>query len=638
MKPDAEQASSRPSIAAILGAGGALERLSGGFEHRPGQVAMAEAVAATLDDGGVLLAEAGTGTGKSLAYLVPAALSGRLVVVSTATRALQDQLLEHDLPLVARLLGRPVRAAVLKGRQNYLCLYRLARFRPLTEAGGRIAEWATKTEVGDRAEVDGVPESASEWGALTVPSESCLGGACPDFERCFVTRARRRAAQSEVVVVNHHLYFGDLVVREAGGAVLPEHDAVVFDEAHAVPDVAGLFFGSSASSQRVDRLLRDAASVALDMGSPQDLRLALGALPGASAALFDAVRPAAAGREPWLPIEATPAQRAAHHRLDDALAAVGAALTAHLGSGADLAGLVRRADALRGDLALFFDPADQAHVYYREARDRSVTLARQPVEPAGHLQTSLHGRLRAAVFTSATLAVRGSFEYARGRLGIDPEQVSVREGAWESPFDYGAQARLYLPAGLPTPSDPRFPEAVAEQVRRLTALTRGRAFVLFTSYRNLNAVRELLDDLPWPLMAQGDAPRARLLERFRRTEGAVLLATSSFWEGVDVAGEALSLVVIDKLPFGAPNDPVLRARIEAAGSEAFRTLQLPAAAIALKQGFGRLVRTRKDRGIVAILDPRVQSRGYGKALLRALPAAPVEREVAALERWWTTVD
>ncbi|MCB9523034.1 MAG: ATP-dependent DNA helicase [Myxococcales bacterium] len=619
----------------VFGPDGAL--VARGFEHRPGQLQMAQAVARTLTEGGVLLAEAGTGTGKTLAYLVPALAMGRRVVVSTATKNLQGQIKAKDAPLLAALLGVPVSVAVLKGRRNYLCKHRLAQADadpPEGRTWQRVRAWASTTQTGDRAEVAGVPEGAPLWEQLTVGAESCLGSKCPQFEACFVTKARARAAVAEVVVVNHHLYFGDLAVREAGGQVLPDHDAVVFDEAHAVPDVAAQFFGRSVSSAGIDRWIGDAGRAFAGQGAaPVEVVGALATVHRAAEGLFRALRPAE-GRQAFDPATAPADLTPRHLALDDALAEAALALLPWTAQGEAIPRLIQRANALRDDLAAFFDGEDTAQVRFVEARKDGAQLAAWPIEPADRLGELIEGRLHAAVFTSATLTVGGDFDYARRRLGL----LSATEAVFESPFDYPDQARLFLPDDLPAPDDPRFPDAVAWYVRELCALTEGRAFVLFTSHRNLDAVhRRLLRNFEWPLLRQGDAPRDRLMEAFRGTPHAVLLGTASFWEGVDVAGDALSLVIIDKIPFGSPGDPVLAARIDAAkaaGEQPFRTLQLPAAALTLKQGFGRLIRTATDRGIVAVMDRRLTRSGYGKLLQRALPPAPVVTRLAEIQGWW----
>ncbi len=626
--------------AAVFGADGALAQR--GFEHRPGQLAMAEAVAQTLTAGGTLMAEAGTGTGKTLAYLVPALAQGRRVVVSTATKNLQGQIVTKDAPLLSSLLGTPVSVAVLKGRRNYLCKHRLAQVEagpppPERTAWRLIHGWSTVTDTGDRAEVEGVSESAPLWDRLTVGADSCLGGQCPQFSTCHVTRARARAAAADLVVVNHHLYFGDLAVREAGGQVLPDHEAVIFDEAHAVPDTAAAFFGRSVSSAQVRRWLKDTEQALADLGGlPAETQGALATVHAAVDPLFLSVRPQA-GRVAYVPTHA-PATWAEHAAtLDQALSQASTALIPWLSEGDAMVRLIQRAEALRDDLLSFFDEAPEVdpQVRFIEATADGALLASWPVEPADRLGELLEGRLHAAIFTSATLTVGGDFAYTRRRLGLSE---AAAEAVFDSPFDYTQQARLFLPGDVPEPNDPRFPDAVAWYVQQLCAITAGRAFVLFTSHRNLDAVhRRLSQGFDWPLLKQGDAPRERLIETFRAMPGAVLLATASFWEGVDVAGDALSLVIIDRIPFGSPGDPVLAARIEtarAAGEAPFKTLQLPAAALTLKQGFGRLIRTATDRGVVAVLDRRLSKKGYGRSLLRALPPAPQLDDLTAVRAWW----
>lgn len=682
------------AVARFFGPEGRLAQA--GLEVRAGQSEMAEAVARTLGEGGVLLAEAGTGTGKTLAYLVPAVALRGPVVISTGTRALQDQLVRKDVPLLAALLGRPLSVVMLKGRRNYLCLLRFAEFEAaggaldLGEAeasrsardGDRIAQWAAETDTGDRAEVPGVAEDAPVWERLTVGPESCLGGRCAFYGRCFVTRARARAAAANVVVVNHHLYFGDLAVREAGGQVLPDHEAVIFDEAHAVPDIAAAFFGRSLSSHALGLLMGEvsaaAGALAGSVSTAAALAAAVAEVQPRVSQVFGALRPAD-GRAAFAVEALPPVGHEAVAALGDALGRLGAALTAEVETLGEAApALARRAAAARADLQHLFaaEPAPPpppafdedasslvlgqgeplppegfeglaaqppavrlappAFVRYAEARAAGgAALSIQPVEPAFDLARTLFADRKAVVLCSATLSVRGRFDYVKARLGLGAE---AREAVFESPFDFATQARFFLPPGLPSPEDPRFVDAMVVQVRRLCALTEGRAFVLFTSHRMLQAVHaRLAGDFPWPLFKQGDAPRTRLVEAFRETAGAVLLGTSSFWEGVDVPGDALSLVIIDRIPFASPGDPVFAARLEAArqaGGNPFSHLQLPAAALTLKQGVGRLLRTRSDRGIVALLDPRLSGRGYGKALVAALPPVPRLTDFDALAQWW----
>lgn len=617
---------------------GALAAALPDYAPRESQIGLARAIAEAIEGREVLLAEAGTGTGKTLGYLIPAVLSGRRVVVSTATRALQSQLVEKDVPLVAEALDRPVSYAVLKGRRNYFCWYRRGRMDiegvsdlEILAQLSTLDAWAERSREGDRAEVETVPEDAPIWDLLTVDSDRCLGTRCADHGRCFAFAAKRRADAAQLIIVNHHLYFGDLAARAAGGRVLPDHDVTLFDEAHAVPDIATRFFGITVSSGRLDRWCRDA--MRSDGAGRASARLAIGTVRAAAERLFRMARPDD-GPSQWIPGR-HPAQVDQRYRaLDAALEGALGLLQIQAAEGPSVARLVQRAATLRLDLQAFFEPGEQVdQIFYREARGRGAALSRRPVEAAGRLQEVLYQPGRSVIFTSATLSVGGKFGYVAARLGAE----TARCVQFESPFDFERQARLYLPEQMPQPQAPEFPEAVAAQVRQLTGLTEGRAFVLFTSYRNLEATRALLHDLPFPMLRQGEAPRRALLARFRDTPGAVLFATASFWEGVDVVGDGLSLVIIDKLPFENPSDPQLQARMEAIsreGGSAFAKLQVPAAALALKQGFGRLIRSTADRGVVAILDPRLTSRGYGKTMLRALPPAPIVKDFRDLERWW----
>jgi ATP-dependent DNA helicase DinG len=655
----------RPSVDDILGTGGALAATAGGFEPRAGQRALARAVASVFTEGGVLLAEAGTGTGKTLAYLAAAVATGRRVVISTATRTLQDQIVRKDVPRLQSAVGSDVVAAVLKGRSNYLCLWRLEPFRVAhgdalrPAARTRLLRWADETTSGDRAEHDALPEDHPVWERLTTTSETCLGGRCPHYARCFVTRARGAAEAADLVVVNHHLYFGDAAVRAAGGTLLPEHDAVVFDEAHAVPEIAAQFFGAQVSTQRLAGFLADLdaalAAAPASFEAASGVRTAALGVGAAASHLFTALRGGAAPprestRLPFGAEALTPAIRDAHLELDATLLDVFDGLDGvEDAPGLEALGLLRgRAGALRDDLERLLEPSTPGWVFFRDLRPPGVSLSGQPIEPAEPLRRHVLPAANAVVFTSATLTVGGQFDYLRARLGLEGDEFEGRPvgtAVFESPFDYTTQARLYLPGGMPLPDAPDFTEVLVGHVRALTTLTRGRAFVLFTSHRGLDAAYTRLraDDagdgpFPYPLFRQGDAPRTALIERFRETPGAVLLGTATFWEGVDVAGDALSLVIIDKLPFESPGDPVLQARLERCkerGGNPFMELQVPAAALALAQGFGRLVRTRTDRGIVAVLDPRLTGRPYGRRMLAGLPPAPVVTTLAALSAWWS---
>ena len=630
---------------------------------------MARAVEHALSARRYLVAEAGTGTGKTLAYLVPAVLSGRRVIVSTATKTLQEQLWGKDIPLLRDACGLAFTAAYLKGRSNYYCLARGEEFaRAPTFAARedaalwpRIEAWARETGTGDRSEID-LPDHYQTWKDLSATSESCVGRECPRYEECFVTRARALAAEADVLLVNHHLFFADLGMRtsRAGVEILPEHDAIVFDEAHALEDVATEYFGLQVSSWRVDELARDAQRAVADRPDLASLvKQSTAELRKAGERFFQGVADGLRGR----PGAAHPARGGHGHRgqarrpdddegirapltedvlspLEREQARVDAALSelrdlvAEAPSPA-LAQLARRAGDLRVELAAVTAMKEPTRVYFGEVRGRGVFLRAAPIVVAEELQARLYRRTDTVVFTSATLAAQGRFDYFRRQVGLAPE-FDVDEARFAGPFDFARQAAIVAPDGLHEPNAPVFVEAAAEAVRALTAFTAGRAIVLCTSVRNMQALHRASLQLPYRILLQGERPKAKLLEAFRE-EPSVLFATASFWEGVDVPGEALSLVVIDRLPFAPPNDPVVAARLralEAEGRDGFSELQVPAAALALRQGFGRLVRTRTDRGLVAILDRRLVTKGYGRAFLATLPRSPLLRSVEAARRWW----
>ena len=639
-------------LEAALGPEGSLARALSGYEHRHDQLAMAREVARALAERRYLVAEAGTGTGKTLAYLVPAALSGRKVIVSTATKTLQEQIWTKDLPLLAEKAALAVHAAYLKGRANYYCLARGARFaqsptfpsRDEAALWPRIQDWLGTTSTGDRSEID-LPDQYGAWRELSASGETCLGKECERYEECFVTLARARAAEADLVLVNHHLFFADLAMRtsRAGVEVLPSYEAVVFDEAHALEEIATEYFGLMVSSYRVDELGRDALRAVADRPDLQrlvkertvELARAGERWFGALAADLRGGAGAFEGRDVRValaPEVLAPLARD-QARLDAALEEIREAFVD--AEGAATSAIARRAAELRVELTAITSMNEPSRVYFGEVRGRGVFLRAAPVEVAEELVDRLYRRVDTVVFTSATLAAGGRLEYFRRSVGLAPE-FDVVEAVFPGPFDFRRQAALLVPDGLPDPAHPGFVVGAAAAVRALVAITGGRAFVLSTSLRGMNALREALDDLPYRLLLQGERPKGKLIEAFR-DEPSVLFATQSLWEGVDVPGEALSLVVIDKLPFAPPGDPVVAARLrsaEARGRDGFSDLSVPAAALALKQGFGRLIRTRRDRGIVAVLDRRLLTRRYGRAFLATLPPAPVLRSVAEARRWW----
>jgi ATP-dependent DNA helicase DinG len=653
------------TIDEVLGPAGRLARALDGYEHRGDQLAMAHAVERALSARGYLVAEAGTGTGKTLAYLVPAILSGRRVIVSTATKTLQEQIWQKDIPLLRDACGLAFSAAYLKGRANYYCLARGEEFaraptfaaREEAPLWPRIEAWARETSTGDRSELD-LPDHFLTWKDLSATSESCVGRECPRWEACFVTRARAQAAEADVLLVNHHLFFADLAMRtsRAGVEILPEHDVVVFDEAHALEEVATEYFGLQVSSYRVEELVRDAHRAVADRPDLASfMKAATGELKKAGERFFQGIadglrgrsasgyrgayRPRGArvtddetARAPLTEDVLAPLARD-QDRVDEALQGL-RELVADDGAPA-LAQLARRAGELRVELAAVTAMKEPSRVYFGEARGRGVFLRAAPIDVAAELQERLYRRTDTVVFTSATLAAQGRFEYFRRAVGLAPE-FDVAEARFHGPFDFSRQAALVSPEGLPEPNDPAFVARAADAIRALAEVTGGRAFVLCTSTRNMQALHRACLDLPYRILLQGERPKGRLLELFR-AEPSVLFATQSFWEGVDVPGEALSLVVIDRLPFAPPGDPVVAAKVralEAEGRDAFSELQVPAAALALRQGFGRLVRTRSDRGLVAVLDRRLVTKGYGRSFLATLPRCPLLRSLDEARRWW----
>jgi ATP-dependent DNA helicase DinG len=609
---------------AFFGPGGRLAAALPGFEPRAEQAALAQEVADALERGQHLLAEAGTGIGKSLAYLVPALASGQRVVVATATKALQEQLLTKDIPAAAEALGREVRCAVLKGRQNYLCRKSLSGlelplFRTAEDAREfeLLRDWIDATESGDRAELAFEP-SASLWSEVAVGSDRCAGRRCPFAATCFAELARERAGEAELVVANHALYFADLALRarsdgEAG--VLPEHDAVVFDEAHRLEEAAASWFGGRVALSGLRQLLRDVERACREAGSTLPAR-ALAELDRAGERLVGELDPGPGRRR------LTEADREAAREPAAALVAALAQLAESLrGGGEDLDALSRRALATVEHVDTCLDPGEEA-VSWAEAG----ALAWAPVDLSELLREALWERPVTSVLVSATLEPR----FLRRRLGLD----DAREVALASPFDYEEQALLYVPRRFPEPRSPGYYARLADEVVALCRLSGGRALVLTSSYRALAELAERAGPrLPYAVLRQGEAPRERLLERFRREVDSVLFATATFWQGVDVQGQSLSLLVIDKLPFAAPGEPLVEARCERiarAGGDWFAEYALPSAVLQLRQGFGRLIRGHADRGVVAVLDPRLRTRAYGRRFLAALPPAPLVDDLDAV--------
>jgi ATP-dependent DNA helicase DinG len=628
------------SAAAALAPGGPLAAHIPGFAARAPQQQMADAVADALAGGGTLIVEAGTGTGKTYAYLVPALLCGSKVIVSTGTRNLQDQLFHRDLPVVREALGAPVRAALLKGRSNYLCPHRLE----LAAAGPSRADdaelqtiraWAGRTVSGDIAELGEVPEEAPVWAVVTSTAENCLGQECPQYGECHVVKARRAAQEADLVVVNHHLLLADMALKEGGfGEVLPGANAFILDEAHQLPEVAGGFFGISVSARQIQELARDAAAEHLrEAGDMPAIPAAAQAVARAATELRTAFG-SEQRRAPWREVCALPAVGPALVALRAAQDALAAALAPAAERGKGLESCWRRACELADRLELVTGTAAEDRIQWLETHARSYTLHSTPLDVGETFRTRMSRERCAWVLTSATLAVGESFAHFAQRMGI-ADAATLR---LESPFAYERNALCYVPADLPDPSHPAHTTAVVETALEVLRASQGRAFLLFTSHRALREAAELLGGrTEYPLLVQGRAGRGELLERFRTLGNAVLLGTGSFWEGVDVRGPALSCVIIDKLPFASPGDPVLQARIEALkarGGNPFVEHQIPAAVIALKQGVGRLIRDAEDRGVLTICDPRLYSRPYGRLFLDSLPAMRRTRELADVCRFF----
>jgi ATP-dependent DNA helicase DinG len=640
------QASDSISVRRFFGKNGLLSRRHPNYEYREGQLAMAEAVESALAETKHLIVEAGTGTGKTLAYLVPAILSGKRVVVSTGTKNLQEQLFYKDVPFLQKHL-RAVRVSYMKGRSNYACRQKIydAEKEPVLEGFEEISDfeiiraWEKTTQTGDRAEIKTLPERSAAWSKLDARSEMCTGQKCAQFERCFITAMHQRAAESDLIIVNHHLFFADLAVKDGdGGGIIPDYDAVVFDEAHEVEDVAGQYFGVAVSSHQFEELIRDIGAVAhrKNFGS-QELDGTLMTL-GEKSAEFLALFGASEGRTGFRGHEAFLHDHTREYRdVLYALELVAVQLEVLKAPPEEAAPLVLRARDMGQRLHFWMESGERGYVYWIERRGRGVFLQATPIDVAPLLDEKLFDRVDSVVLTSATLAVAGDFDYSKRRLGLR----NARSLVVPSHFDYAQQALLYVPQTLPEPRDPAFSAAAAQEIIELLTLSRGRAFVLFTSYQQMRWVYDRVSlEVPYQTLLQGSGPRSALLEEFRSTPNAVLFATSSFWQGVDVPGEQLSCVIIDKLPFAVPSDPVVEARIAAIrddGGNPFYEYQAPQAAIALKQGFGRLIRSRSDRGVLALLDHRITRTRYGQIFFDSLPPYRFTTRRSEVEKFFAHV-
>ena len=629
-----------------FGPEGILASAVQGFEYRKGQLEMAQAVFECFRSETPLMVEAGTGTGKTWAYLVPAILSGRKVIVSTGTKTLQDQIFDHDIPFLKKNIDPKLKAVCLKGRRNYLCRRRFLEFcyqptlwnKDEAKLFRRFQKWAATSNTGDRAEIEWLPDNFRTWNEVCSSSEHCLGQQCSEFSRCHLTRLRNEAARANIVVVNHHLFFADLALRRRGGGeVIPEYQAVVFDEAHQLEDVVGEYFGIHLSSITIAQLAQDILKECRrDSKKPglkpiqtigQQLEVLsrlfhhnlLNAGNGAGRFRFD---PAKAGND-----FADTCRQITH-----ALAELPAMVEPFAEKAENFAGAGRRGSELSAALQLLIEQKDESFVYWHELTQQAAFLHATPIEIAPVLKDSLFPATAAVVMTSATLSVAGAFGFVRNSLGVPPES---RELLLRSPFEFERQAIAYIPSRFPAPNDRAFCAQMAEQAAEIMKKTRGRTLFLFTSYRNMHEVHKLFEGkISFPLLVQGQKTKRALLQEFKDRVDSVLLATSSFWQGIDVPGEALSCVIIDKLPFEVPDDPVIAARVDRisrSGGNAFYEYQVPRAAIQLKQGIGRLIRSSRDRGVIAIFDVRMLTKSYGQVFVKSLPPCRVVHSLDEIE-------
>jgi len=632
-------------MADIFGDGGLLAKRHQTFEFRRGQLEMAEIVEEAFAKHQHALIEAGTGTGKTLAYLLPAIRSGRRVVISTATKSLQEQLYHKDIPFLQKHFAPDLKVALMKGRNNFLCRHKvhLMAGQPVLKGMdevdwfAQIRDWEKLTETGDRAELNFLPDDADLWHRLDARSDTCTGQKCEEFQNCFITSMHQRAQDADVIIVNHHLFFADLAIRQDDfGAILPEYSAVIFDEAHEIEDVASDYFGRGVSSYKFDELSRDAEQTLkmLSIDAPS-LRKAVMRMRERAHGFFEFFG-SREGRHPFEPAERATfveQHREPYEEFTTALKRVEAEMAALPAKPEEIVGLARRTMEARRELSFLLESDEKNYVYWFERRGRGVFLAATPIDVSAILREKLFEQFDTVVLTSATLAVAGHFDYLKHRLGLD----MVHERVLPQEFDFREQAVLYIPEKLPDVRDASFPARAAEEIVQLLEITEGRAFCLFTSYVQMrDAFERVKTKVDFPLMLQGTAPRSVLLDRFKTTPNAVLFATASFWQGVDVPGAQLSCVIIDRLPFAVPSDPIVAARVRALkedGRDAFAEYQVPEAVLALKQGFGRLIRSRSDRGVLAILDNRIRRMRYGRIFFESLPDYTTTGDLAVVEQF-----